>query len=70
MRAGTVLSLLLMAMEVSDYPPLVANVLQAQIKVCVVHDDLSIILHAINTSCSSPALITPSLSITLALLFG
>jgi hypothetical protein len=37
-RSGAVPSLAVVAVEVSDYPPLVANVSQARIKVCVVHD--------------------------------
>ena len=71
MRAGAVPSLALVVVAVSDYASLVADVSRARTKVCVVDDpDLSIILHALNTSySSSPALITPSLSIALALLF-
>jgi len=39
MRAGAVLSLALIVMEVSDYVPLVVVVVsRVQIEVCVVHD--------------------------------
>jgi len=38
MRAGAVPSLALVVMEVSEYAPLVTNVSQAQIKVCVAYD--------------------------------
>ena len=58
MRAGAVPSLALVVVEVSDYAPPVADVSRARIKV-------------FNTSCSSsPAPITFSSSIALALLFG
>ena len=38
MRASAVPSLVLVAVEVSDYAPLVAGVSRARIKVCVIHD--------------------------------